>query len=189
MMNKFKELRKSKHLTQEELVEQFNNRYGKQYTASSISMFESGKRIPETQSLIDFADFFEVSIDYLLGHDVKHNVVSGIVSGEEAHVAANIKSLRIQNNLTQEELAERLEIRQQTIGKWESAITVPRLPMLKKIGNFFGVSADYLLGQKQESFSRPMSVLEQAEKELDEDDLRQLEALAKHFLKKKNTHV
>lgn len=70
IMMRLKELRKAKGLTQEELTEQFNERYGKQYGTSSISMFETGKRIPETQSLIDFADFFGVTLDYLLGRDV-----------------------------------------------------------------------------------------------------------------------
>ena len=68
-MTRFKELRKAKGLTQEELITQFNARYGKQYGASSISMFENGKRIPETQSLMDFADFYGVTVDYLLGRD------------------------------------------------------------------------------------------------------------------------
>lgn len=66
-MLRLKELRKARGLTQEELIEQFNERYGKRYAASSLSMFENGKRIPETQSLMDFADFFGVSVDYLLG--------------------------------------------------------------------------------------------------------------------------
>lgn len=66
-MTRFKELRIQKGLTQEELITQFNDKYGKRYGASSISMFENGKRIPETQSLMDFADFFNVSVDYLLG--------------------------------------------------------------------------------------------------------------------------
>ena len=66
-MLRLKELRKAKGLTQEEMISQFNERYGKQYGASPISMFENGKRIPETQSLMDFADFFGVSVDYLLG--------------------------------------------------------------------------------------------------------------------------
>lgn len=66
-MLRLKELRKAKGLTQEEMISQFNERYGKQYGAISISMFENGKRIPETQSLMDFADFFGVSSDYLLG--------------------------------------------------------------------------------------------------------------------------
>jgi len=66
-MTKFKECRVAKGLTQEQLIEQFNTKYGKKYGVSSISMFENGKRIPETQSLIDFADFFGVTVDYLLG--------------------------------------------------------------------------------------------------------------------------
>ena len=66
-MLRLKELRKARGLTQEELIEQFNERYGKRHAASSLSMFENGKRIPETQSLMDFADFFGVSSDYLLG--------------------------------------------------------------------------------------------------------------------------
>ena len=66
-MLRLKELRKARGLTQEELIEQFNERYGKRYAASSLSMFENGKRIPETQSHMDFADFFGVSSDYILG--------------------------------------------------------------------------------------------------------------------------
>lgn len=34
---------------------------------SSISKYESGKQIPETPTLEKLADFFDVSIDYLLG--------------------------------------------------------------------------------------------------------------------------
>lgn len=66
-MIRLKELRKKAHLTQEELISQFNIKYGRKYTAAAISQFENGKRIPETQSLMDFADFFNVSTDYLLG--------------------------------------------------------------------------------------------------------------------------
>ena len=68
-MSRFKELRKKIGLTQEELIEQFNLNYGKRYTPAAISQFENDKRIPETHSLADFANFFGVSIEYLLGHE------------------------------------------------------------------------------------------------------------------------
>lgn len=68
-MTRFRELRKKANLTQEELIAQFNARYGRKYTAAAISQFEHDKRIPATESLKDFADFFGVSIDYLLGRD------------------------------------------------------------------------------------------------------------------------
>lgn len=68
-MNKFKELRKKLSITQEEFRRQFNERYGRTYTAAAISQFENDKRTPETSALVDFANFFGVSIDYLLGND------------------------------------------------------------------------------------------------------------------------
>lgn len=66
-MSRFRELRKKANLTQEELIAQFNARYNKKYTAAAISKFEHDKRIPATESLKDFAEFFGVSVGYLLG--------------------------------------------------------------------------------------------------------------------------
>lgn len=63
----FKELRKKQGLTQKELVEDFNKKYFYNYQKSAISMYENGKRIPEINALKDFADYFNVSVDYLLG--------------------------------------------------------------------------------------------------------------------------
>lgn len=66
-MNNFKKLRMKSGLSQEEFRKKFNDQYGRLYTASAISLFENGKRTPETSALLDFADFFGVSLDYLLG--------------------------------------------------------------------------------------------------------------------------
>lgn len=67
MQCRFKELRLKKGLTQEEFRIHFNSQYHRNYTPSAISRFENNKRIPETAALIDFANFFGVSVDYLLG--------------------------------------------------------------------------------------------------------------------------
>ena len=66
METRFKELRLRRDLTQEALTEQFNAIYHRNYTPPSISMFENNRRVPEISALIDFADFFGVSLDYLL---------------------------------------------------------------------------------------------------------------------------
>ncbi|MFA6809254.1 MAG: helix-turn-helix domain-containing protein [Eubacteriales bacterium] len=58
---RFKELRKEKNLTQQELADKFY------LNKSSISRYEQGKQMPEIDQLQKFADFFGVSIDYLLG--------------------------------------------------------------------------------------------------------------------------
>ncbi len=64
---RFKSLRLEKELTQEELVSIFNKKYNTAYRIASISQYENNKRRPELRQLEDWADFFDVSIDYLLG--------------------------------------------------------------------------------------------------------------------------
>ncbi|SHH54042.1 Helix-turn-helix domain-containing protein [Caloranaerobacter azorensis DSM 13643] len=58
---RFKQLRKEKNMTQEELAKKFF------LNKSSISRYEQNKQVPEMDLLKGFADFFNVSIDYLLG--------------------------------------------------------------------------------------------------------------------------
>lgn len=74
---RFKELRLEKGLTQQELAEDFNKIYGHTFSKPSISQYENGKRTPENQALKNFASYFNVSIDYLLGvSDIKNNNIS-----------------------------------------------------------------------------------------------------------------
>lgn len=51
-----------------------------------------------------------------------------------------LSNLRIERNLTQENVAEALDVTHQTVSKWERGITLPELEMLVKIANFFNVS-------------------------------------------------
>ncbi|MEL5938187.1 helix-turn-helix domain-containing protein [Tetragenococcus halophilus] len=56
-----------------------------------------------------------------------------------------LKKLRHSKQMTQQELADQLNISKQTIGSWERGRTEPPLDTLKKIANFFNVSIDYLI--------------------------------------------
>jgi transcriptional regulator with XRE-family HTH domain len=64
---RFKALRIEKGLKQQELADDFNKIYGHTFAKSSISQYENNKRSPEIKALKDFASYFDVSIDYLLG--------------------------------------------------------------------------------------------------------------------------
>lgn len=55
-------------------------------------------------------------------------------------------SLREKSGLTQNQLAERLGLKNSTISKYEVSITPPPALMVRKIAKEFGVSSDYLLG-------------------------------------------
>ena len=66
-MTRFRALRLKSGLSQTEFRQQYNERYNRSYTAAAISQIEHGKRMPELGALRDFADFYGVSVDYLLG--------------------------------------------------------------------------------------------------------------------------
>ena len=60
-------------------------------------------------------------------------------------VAKNITELRLLNNMTQMELAEKLNYSDKTISKWERAESSPDISVLVEIADLFGVSLDYLV--------------------------------------------
>lgn len=60
-------------------------------------------------------------------------------------VAKNITELRLLNNMTQMELAEKLNYSDKTISKWERAESSPDISILVDIADIFGVSLDYLV--------------------------------------------
>ena len=61
------------------------------------------------------------------------------------NVAKKITELRTLNNMTQLELAEKLNYSDKTISKWERAESSPDIAVLVEIANLFGVTLDYLV--------------------------------------------
>jgi len=64
-MENLKKLRKQHNLTMKELAAKLN------LGESTISLYESGKRQPDHLTMTLLADFFNVSIDFLLGREQK----------------------------------------------------------------------------------------------------------------------
>ena len=58
-----------------------------------------------------------------------------------------IKELRESKNMTQEELAEKLDIRRSTISMWETGESLPRTATLIKLAQVLGCSVGELLGE------------------------------------------
>jgi transcriptional regulator with XRE-family HTH domain len=63
--DRLKLLREEKKMTQEELAKLFN------VTDATINRYEKNQRQPDTDALNRFADFFDVTTDYLLGRTDK----------------------------------------------------------------------------------------------------------------------
>lgn len=97
--HKLKYLREKKGLTQEQLAKKFN------LLKSSISMYENNIRLPNVELIKELANYFNVSIDYLLDNKNSTNIESEILEKEM------LKKILIKNgfmknteDLTDEEL-------------------------------------------------------------------------------------
>ena len=62
--------------------------------------------------------------------------------------AKRLKGLRKEKGLTQTQMADMLNIKQQSYARYEASTAEPSYSMLIDISKFFEVSIDYLLGIK-----------------------------------------
>jgi len=65
-------------------------------------------------------------------------------------LADKIITLRKQNGMSQEELAERMNVSRQSVSKWEGAQSAPDLNRILQLSEIFGVSTDVLLKDEME---------------------------------------
>lgn len=87
---RIKELRLNKKLSQQEL----GNIIG--VSKVSISGYENGTRTPNLDKLIELANYFKVSVDYLIGRDKKaynemDNKFVGYISEEDIELINELK--------------------------------------------------------------------------------------------------
>ena len=62
----------------------------------------------------------------------------------------NIRDIRKQKGMTQEELANRIGVVRQTVSKWEKNLSVPDADLLQRIAQVLEVPVSALLGAKIE---------------------------------------
>ena len=68
-------------------------------------------------------------------------------------VSKNIKKLRNEKNLTQEDIAKKLFVTRQTVSSWESGRTQPDIETLVKLSEIFSVSTEELIYGKTKLMS------------------------------------
>lgn len=59
--------------------------------------------------------------------------------------AKNLKKLRQDNNLSQEDIAEKLNTSFKTVSHWETGYSEPSLTQLEKLSKIFDVTIDELI--------------------------------------------
>lgn len=114
---------------------------------STYSLWESGINIIPLKSLCSFADYFNYSIDYVLGLTSirkNPNLIKGL---DLIKLGNNIKELRIKNELSQENIANMIGVTQACITRYEKGLICISTSNLYKLSKEFKISLSELCGK------------------------------------------
>lgn len=88
-----------------------------------------------------------------------------------------IKNLRKQNNMTQKDLAQKLNITDKAVSKWERGLSFPDITMLNSIAEIFNISVSELLNSKigEHDDIEVKKAVEEAVKQIENKEQKKLE--------------
>ena len=138
-MNRLKELRKAKNLSQNELANIIN------MSQTGYSQYERQTRKISIATLKDLANFYHTSIDYILGlsNDKIPYPKSKIINPNNN--LTRLKEIREDRDLLQEDIAKVLQMSRKGYSHYEVYYSEIPLDKLIILAKFYNVSIDYLL--------------------------------------------
>ncbi len=141
---KIKELRIKNNLTGTDIAKILN------ISQVTYSHYEVQERIIPVERLNDLANYFNVSIDYILDFNKNKQYNKTLIEVDKYIVGQRLKEFRKENKITQVKLAEVLNTVHQVIANYENGRTLIATPFLYTICKKYHISADYLLGKTDE---------------------------------------
>ena len=133
-------LRQSNGLTQKEMGEILGVK------RVAISQWENTKEIIPLDKLNIYSNYFLVSLDYIVGLDDNKRKIKKIKLNKNI-IGKNLRRLRKEFNLTQEDLAKVLNTSHSTISAYESGKTTLLTAFAFQICVKYGVSLDWICGK------------------------------------------
>ena len=70
---------------------------------------------------------------------------------EQLRIGAFLKELRKEKDLTQEDLAEKLNVSGRTVSRWETGANMPDISLLVELAEFYGVSIPEIINGERKS--------------------------------------
>ena len=85
-----------------------------------------------------------------------------------SNIGKNISKFRKEQEMTQDQLAERLHVTRQAVSNWENGKTQPDVETLEQLAECFGVSVEMMIYGKSESQGNNIIVEKTVKKGIDE---------------------
>lgn len=143
-----KNLRESRELLdlkQKEIAEEFKVNF------TTVSGWETGKDTIPLERLVDYANRYNYSLDYLFGLTRENTVQYEPLIIDLELLAKNLRTIRKKNNLTQEQVAKKINTTQAAYAHYENAINLIPTAFLYNLTEIYKpFSIDKLLGRKKQ---------------------------------------
>ena len=145
IIKNFKNSRENIDIKQKDIAEFFNLNF------TTISVWETGKDTIPLERLIEYANRFNFSLDYLFGI-TKQNDTSYLPLEIDLNVIAqNLRKIRKSHNLTQEDVAKRINTSQASYAHYENSVNLIPTTFLYNLTDIYKpFSIDKLLGRKKQ---------------------------------------
>lgn len=140
-LSKLKDIREDNDISQEEMAKILD------VNRSTYSLWELGINIIPLKKLCDFADYFNYSIDYVLGISNNRSSKNSIKGLNLQKLGSNMKKIRIKHELSQENVANLLDVTQACITRYEKGIICISTSNLYKFSREFKISLNELCGK------------------------------------------
>ena len=144
---RMKEIREEAGLKQKDVAEIMK------VTKGSYSMWECGADTIPLRRLNQFCNYFNVSIDYVVGFSDKRKYANSTPDIKFKITGENLKKIRNKKGLTQIAIADELKINQPTWNRYENSKTLILTVVLVELAKKYHYSIDKILGKDKEKDS------------------------------------
>lgn len=119
---------------------------------STYNEYEQQYSIIPLKYLIKFCDYFQLSIDYVLGLTKENIKIDVNVLYNCKEIGKRLRKKRRELNIKQKDLAVILHISTSTLSKYEKGRLLISTAILYSFCKKYRISADYILGREEEIF-------------------------------------
>ena len=141
---RMKEIRENAGLKQKDIAEAMDVSKG------SYSMWECGTDTIPLKRLNQFCNYFDVSIDYVVGFNDKKKYANQKPDIKIKVTGENLKKIRLKKGLTQVEISNELNINQPTWNRYENAKNLILATTLYELAKKYHYSIDKILGKDKD---------------------------------------
>lgn len=140
-ITRIKDIREDHDISQKQMAEILG------ISRSTYSLWELGINIIPLKNLCDYADYFDYSLDYIL-HLTNVQKETKLIKGLNLKTLGNnLKKIRLQKELSQENIANMLNVSQACIAKYEKGLICISTLNLYKFCKNFNITLNKICGK------------------------------------------